>query len=181
MFSTLRQGASIYILDKGNKNKEPKLSIGQVESVTAPQPRVSVGYPYSINNSNDTVIDIKVKVNDDILDFQKMPTNLSFATIGNVVISDNREDAINAVDNFYQNSKRILEDVSYHEQVVKACDEMMTMLNPAYAKDKERDTAIESLQKQVACVQDEFRGALSEIKNILSMYAPSCQSASKQQ
>lgn len=166
-------------MDKGSIDKKPSLAIGQVESVSVPQPRISMGYPY-MNNGTDMTIDLKVKVGNDSLGFQKVPTNISTASFGNVVICDNREDTLTAVDNFYQNSKRILGETAYHESVMEACDEMFTTLNPAYAKDKERDNDIATLKGEVSEVRGEinnmrsdFRGAVSEIKSLLSMYMPS--------
>lgn len=172
MFSTLRQGSSVYILDKGNANRKPKLSIGQVESVSAPQPKLSNGnYPY-MGCCTDMVVDVKVKVGEDTMDFQKLPVNLSVADIGSVTICDNREETLTAVDNFFQSSKRALEDVPYHESVVESCDSMFVQLNPVYAKDKERDSSISALKSEMSEIKDEFRGALSEIKTLLAMYAP---------
>lgn len=168
MFSTLRQGAAIYILDKG---ENPQLKIGQVESISSQQPRVSVPN-YANMFSNDMVVDIRVKVDNETLDFQKIPVGLSSAPIGNMVICDNRDDALSAVDTFMQNSKQILENIDYHKKVVEACDGMLVQLNPAYAKDKERDTAIESMKHEMAEIRGEFRGAISEIKSLLSLYAP---------
>lgn len=169
MFSTLRQGSAIYILDKG---ENPQLKIGQVENVSIPQPKVSIPNYTGMAFNNETVVDIKVKVDNDVLDFQKIPTNLSVAPIGNIVISDNRDDMLSSVDAFMQNSRQILENIDYHKKVVEACDGMLVKLNPAYAKDKERDTAIESVKAEMAEIKNEFRGAISEIKNLLALYSP---------
>lgn len=169
MFSTLRQGAAIYILDKG---ENPQLKIGQVESVTTPAPRIAMPNYAGVAFNNDMVIDIKVKADGETFDFQKIPISLSSATIGNMVVCDNRDDALTAVDNFMQNSRQILDNIEYHKKVVEACDGMLVQLNPAYAKDKERDTAIESMKSEMAEIRGEFRGAISEIKNLLSLYAP---------
>lgn len=169
MFSTLRQGAPIYILDKG---ENPQLKIGQVESVTTPTPRISMPNYTGMAFNNDMVIDIKVKADGETFDFQKVPINLSSATIGNMVVCDNRDEALTAVDNFMQTSRQILENIDYHKKVVEACDKMLVQLNPAYAKDKERDTAIESMKTEMAEIRGEFRGAISEIKSLLSLYAP---------
>lgn len=172
MFSTLRQGAAIYILDKGDN---PQLKIGQVESVSAPQPKVTIPNYTGMAFNNETTIDIRVKVDNEMLDFQKIPTNLSVAPLGNIVISDNRDDMLTAVDGFMQNSRQILENIDYHKKVVEACDSMLVKLNPAYAKDKERDHAIDTLKAEIAEVRGEFRGAVSEIKNLLSLYMPKSQ------
>lgn len=176
MFSTLGPGATLYILDKGNKSKRPELKIGVVESVSTPQPKSPLGYPYNTGcTSPDTVVDIKAKVGEESLEFQRIPSNLSTATIGNVVVSDSRDEALTAVDNFYRNSKRMLDEKEYHEAVVSACDGMFAQLNPAYAKDKERDTAIESLRTEMASMQQNFQGMFSELKTLLSVYGPSRQ------
>lgn len=170
MFSTLRQGASIYILDKG---ENPQLKIGQIESVSAPQPRVAY-----YTQANDYTVDIRVRVDNETLDFQKVPTGLSSAPIGNIVLCDNRDDAISAVDAFMQNSQQILNNLDYHKKVVQACDDMLVKLNPAYAKDKERDGAIEELKGEIGEIRNEFRGAVSEIKSLFQMYAPSLSAGS---
>lgn len=169
MFSTLRQGAAIYILDKG---ENPQLKIGQVENVTSPQPKINIPNYTGLAFNNEMTIDIKVKVDNETLDFQKIPTNLSVAPLGNLVISDNRDDMLTAVDAFMQNSRQILDNISYHRKVVEASDKMLVQLNPAYAKDKERDSAIKDLKSEIAEIRDEFRGAVSEIKNLLSIYMP---------
>lgn len=167
MFSTLRQGAAIYILDKG---ENPQLKIGQVESVTAPQPKVAIPNYTGLAFNNDMTIDVKVKVDNETMDFQKLPTSLSTANIGNLVISDNRDDMLTAVDSFMQNSRQILENIDYHKKVVEACDSMLVQLNPIYAKDKERDNAIEGMKNEMAEIRNEFRGAISEIKNLFQVY-----------
>lgn len=169
MFSTLRQGAAIYILDKG---ENPQLKIGQVESVSIPQPKINIPNYTGMAFNNEMTIDIKVKVDNETLDFQKIPTNLSVAPLGNLVISDNRDDMLTAVDAFMQNSRQILDNIDYHKKVVEACDGMLVQLNPAYAKDKERDSAIEGMKSEMAEIRGEFRGAISEIKNLLSLYMP---------
>lgn len=169
MFSALRQGAAIYIIDKG---KNPQLKIGQVESVSTPQPRVNINSYTGLAFNNDLVIDIKVKVDNEVLDFQKIPANMSCVPFAEMVICDNREDALTTVDSFMRNSQNILDNIDYHKKVVEACDEMLVKLNPAYAKDKERDNAIDGMKQEIADIKGEFRGAISEIKSLLSLYAP---------
>lgn len=169
MFSTLRQEAAIYILDKG---ENPQLKIGRVESISAPQPKITIPNYTGMAFNNEMTVDIKVKVDNETLDFQKIPTNLSVASLGNITISDNRDDMLTAVDAFMQNSRQILDNIDYHKKVVEACDEMLVKLNPAYAKDKERDSAIEGMKSEMAEIRGEFRGAISEIKNLLSLYLP---------
>lgn len=64
MFSALRQGSVVYILDKG---ENPSLKIGQVVSATQPN--------YSNNFlMNGSTIDLTVKVGDSTVDFKNVPS-----------------------------------------------------------------------------------------------------------
>ena len=59
MFSTLRQGSVIYILDKSS---EPTLKTGYVESVSIPRPMYKTFNPaVSFGMNAQTVVDISVK------------------------------------------------------------------------------------------------------------------------
>ena len=63
MFSALRQGSVVYILEKG---ENPVLKVGQVVSITQPN--------YSSNFlMNGSTIDINVKVNNQNMDFKNVP------------------------------------------------------------------------------------------------------------
>ena len=72
MFQGLRTNSLFYVLDKG---ENPNLKIGQVVSVSNPQTR----YP-SYNNGftpqpMETVVDVKVKLGDEEVDFKQLPAN----------------------------------------------------------------------------------------------------------
>lgn len=145
MFSALRQGSQIYILDKKNK---PTLSVGEVMSVSAPMPAYNT---FGMNNFADTKVDINVKVGDNTIEFKQLGSNLSIAsdpTTG-TVITETRELMATEVDTLLQNSKRILDSVPYHESVVKSGEEMLKQLNPRYAKEQERDEDISNLKAKV--------------------------------
>ena len=145
MFSNIRQGVPVYLLDKVGQNG-PVLKIGQVEQVSQLQPKhqtftpgVNIGLP----NLNEMVINIRVKFDDGPRDFNQVPANLSLADFNNgTVISDNR--AVMA-----QNSKNIISSVPYHQKVVQASDLMLKQLNPNFAKEAERDTTISNLNQKV--------------------------------
>jgi hypothetical protein len=66
MFSALRQGSIIYILEKGEK---PILKIGQVASLTHPN--------YNNNNylSTNSTVDIHVKVGNENMEFKNVPSS----------------------------------------------------------------------------------------------------------
>ena len=52
------------------------------------------------------------------------------------------------------NSKSILANVEQHRSNIAACEKILKELNPVYAKEQERDEAIDSLTKQVNGIQD---------------------------
>lgn len=73
MFSNLRTNSQLYIL---HKDATPYVEIGQVVSVSQPQPR------YQVNNfmsPQELVVDIVVSVNGNNITLQKLPANLDVA------------------------------------------------------------------------------------------------------
>lgn len=152
MFSNVRQGAPIYLLDKVGQNG-PILKIGQVDQVSQLQPKhqtYTPGITIGLPNLNEMVVNIKVKFDDGPRDFNQVPANLSLADFNNgTVISDNRADIISEVEVMAQNSKNIIASVPYHQRVVQASDSMLKQLNPNFAKEAERDTNINNLNQKV--------------------------------
>lgn len=88
MFQGLRTNSLFYVLDKG---ENPNLRIGQVVSVSNPQTK----YP-TFNNGftpqpMETVVDVKVKLGDEEVDFKQLPANGQIANDKNLVVSDNKD------------------------------------------------------------------------------------------
>ena len=73
MFSALSQGSSIYILDK---TSSPKFTIGEVVGVSQPKINYSFGQPQNI-------VDLKVKVDDTVQEFNNLPSINSIITYNN--------------------------------------------------------------------------------------------------
>ena len=67
---------------------------------------------------------------------------------------------------FLYNSKKIIEpeNIEYHTQAVADCESIMKKLNPTFAKEKERDARIESLENKVNGMDDK----LDKIFNIIN-------------
>jgi polyhydroxyalkanoate synthesis regulator phasin len=154
MFSALRQGAPIYILEKG---ETPSIKIGQVESVTQPRPKYATYNPtIGLSGNMETLVDITVKLNGDKKEFVGIPSNLSIHGYGDIVISESKEAMISEVDGMLQSSKSIVDSVEYHKKMITQCEEMLKQLNPAYAKEQERDGAIDSLKSEVETLRKEI-------------------------
>lgn len=96
MFSALRQGAVIYILDK---SKEPVMKTGYVENVTIPRPMYKTFNPAASFGTNmQTVVDITAKVGDEKVTFEGVPSSLTIHSNGDTVLSESREAMISEVD-----------------------------------------------------------------------------------
>lgn len=151
MFSALRQGGILYILEKG---KEPALKIGQVMSITQPN--------YNSNFlSGGSTIDINVKVGEQTMDFKNVPSSQSITTYNNVVMTETKELMSNEVDNMLQSSKNIIDSVPYHNSVIKSCEEILKDLNPRFAKEKERDEDISNLKTRIGGIESKMDQVLT--------------------
>ena len=165
MFQGLRTNSLFYVLDKG---ENPNLQIGQVVSVSNPQTR----YP-SFNNGftpqpMETVVDVKVKLGDEEVDFKKLPANGQIANDKNLVVSDNKEAMSAEVDAMLRQSKAILESVDYHERVVKSCEGMLQQLNPQIAKEKEQTEKINNLEGKVSGIEGKIDKMMGWLQQTMS-------------
>lgn len=158
MFSGLRQAGLFYILEKG---EELKLRIGQVISVSNPQPKYG---QYSYGSQPEMTVDVRVKVDDETLEFKQLNANASIANSGNVVVSDSKE-AMNAeVEGLLRTSRGVLDSVSYHEKMLASCDVILRELNPSFKKEKEQEEKMSMLEDEVIGIKD----TLGEMMNMLS-------------
>ena len=94
MFQSLRTNQQFYILTKG---VTPRLDIGTVVSVTAPQMKFQ-SIPQSIGSQPEYIVDVTVNVNGATQQYQRLPANKEIAdfgdSYGNIVVSMSR-DAMN--------------------------------------------------------------------------------------
>lgn len=169
MFSALRQGAVIYILDK---SKEPTIKTGYVENITIPRPMYKTFNPaVSFGTNMQTVVDVTAKVENERIVFECVPSALTIHSNGDTVISENKEAMIAEVDNMLQASKNVLDNVERHKNTITACERILKELNPVYARESERDDAIEDLASKVNSIQTEFgsiKSTLSKIESLLN-------------
>ena len=146
MFSALRQGSVVYILEKG---ENPVLKVGQVVSITQPN--------YSSNFlMNGSTIDINVKVNNQNMDFKNVPSSQSVANYNNAIITETKELMSNEVDNMLQSSRSIVDSVTYHNNIITSCENILKELNPRFAKEKERDEDINNLKDKMGGIESKM-------------------------
>lgn len=164
MFQGLRQGGLFYILDKG---EDVSLKVGQVVSVSNPQPRYSnFGNP-TYGAQPDMVVDVKVKVADEVMEFKQLNASINIANSGNMVVSDSKEAMSAEVEGLMRSSKQIIDSISYHEKVVASCDSMLRELNPQFAKEKEQEEKIGALEERMGNIDDKLSAMFDLLSDTL--------------
>ena len=148
MFSALSQGSSIYLLDK---TSSPKFLIGEVIGVTQPN--------YAL-----ATVNLKVKIDDTIQEFNNLPSINSIVTYNNgkLIISETKQGIQNEVESILTNSKQILGNIDTYKQNIIDCEEILKQLNPQFAKDKERDDRLYNLETR-------FDGVESKLDKIFNL------------
>lgn len=142
MFSTLHQGSTIYILEKGNT---PNLKIGQVLNVSQP-----------LYNNFNTAIDINVKAGDETLSFKSVPGALQVVNYNDAIITETKELMVSELETMLQNSKAIIESVDSHNSIVNSCEQILRQLNPKYAKQQELDEDINNLKSKINGIEEKM-------------------------
>ena len=154
MFQNLRSGNNFYMLHKN----EPKLSIGEVKSVTKPTQQFGLPYQPGAMMQPGNYVEINLLVDGQDVLIQKVPAELSITDYGpDMVISDSRDAMINEIEAFKHGSEKHIADTPKHERIVSECASMLEVLNPRIAKDAEQEKRIEQLT-----------GELSEMKAMLA-------------
>lgn len=133
MFSGLRQGTALYILDK---SEEPKVVTGYVENVSAPHPMYRTYNPaVSFGANMQSAVDIVVKIGNDKKEFVGIPSNNTIHSYGDYVLSETKDGMIQEVNSMLYNSESVVNSVPQHETNIKACKDILKQLNPEYAKE----------------------------------------------
>lgn len=162
MFSTLRNGSTIYILDR---TSSPEMKIGYVESVSMPRPMYPTYNPQvSMGTNMQTVVDIAMRIGDEKKEFC-VPANLSLHTYGDYTLSENKEAMISEVDSLLKTNKDVLDTIDKRKADISAYENILKDLNPVYAKEQERDHAIGDLSQRVDSIQDTLERLEQLLKN----------------
>lgn len=170
MFSGVRQNTPFYILEKG---EDISLKIGQVVSVSNPQPKYNqFGTAPTFTAQPEMVVDVKVKVGEDTMEFKQLNANMNIANSGNVVVSDSKEAMSAEVEGLLRTSKQIIESVPFHEKVITSCDAMLRELNPQFAKEKEQEEKIGQLEERMGNIDDKLNKMFDLLSDTLERGKP---------
>ena len=161
MFSALSQGSPIYIIDKTDGLK---YKTGEVIGVT--QGNAFGGTFGTTSFVPNGTVTLKVKVDNNVIDYPEVPINGSVMTYNNgaTIICETKQGLISELENTLQQTKQILAERPKYEQIVSDCESLLKEINPVFAKDKERDDRINSLDTKVTSME----GKLDKILNVLS-------------
>ena len=147
MFSALRQGNIVYILDKTDGLTLKK---GQVVSNSA------VNIPYNL--AANSLITLTIDIEGETKEFNNIPAMQSSVQYnnGSLMLIDNQELASTEVENIIKSSKEILENTEYYEKLVETGEEVLKKLNPQFAKDKARDDEFNALKDKVGGMESKL-------------------------
>lgn len=145
----MRQSGTVYIQTKGDT---PALKTGVVQSVSSPVTKFGTQLMPG-QFQQDTVIDLTVKVGDELLTFKQLPSASVIASSGNMVVSESRDAMVAEVENMIRTSKEVLESVDYHRNALEACESIMCSLNPRLAEEKEQKVKIETLERKIGGIE----------------------------
>lgn len=166
MFSGLRQGTTLYILDK---SEEPKVVTGVVDSISAPHPMYKTYNPaVSFGTNMQAVVDIVLRVDGERKEFMGIPSTGTIHSYGDYVIAETKEGMISEVDAMLQNSKNVIDSVEQHKTNVAACEKILKQLNPVYAKEQQRDEAIDNISERM----NHMESVLAKLESMLSNQNP---------
>lgn len=162
MFSGLRQGSTLYILDK---SADPKVVTGYVQRINAPHPIYKTYNPaVSFGTNMQTVVDIVVKIDNEEKEFVGVPSTGVIHSYGDYVLSETKENMIQEVDAMMQNSQNILDSIEQHKKNITACESILKQLNPVYAKEQQRDEAIDNISGRI----DRMEDVLARLESMLT-------------
>lgn len=146
MFQGLRNNSLIYILEKAER---PALKIGQVLSVSNPQPKYSYNTA-QFGQNLELFVDVKAKVGDEELTLKELPSALSVTERNGVIVADNKEAMLSEVEALVRNSQMVIDSVDYHKGVLESCDSILRELSPQFAKEKEQSEKIVQLESRIS-------------------------------
>ena len=144
-----------------------KLRVGQVVSVSNPQPKYGQFGAQSFGSQPEMTVDVRVKVDEETMDFKQLNANASIANSGNVVVSDSKDAMSAEVEGLLRTSKGILDSIPYHEKMLVSCDAILRDLNPSFKKEKEQEEKIGALEEKMVGIEGTLNDMMSMLSNAL--------------
>lgn len=161
---SLNAGQPFYILRKGEK---PVLEIGTVKSKSQPRAKFPTATPNLMNGMNvQQVVDITATINGRDEVFSEIPVNVEIAARGNDTFSGSREAMLQAVDAMLQTSRKAIDQIPYHKNVIAESEKMMEALNPRYAEEKKQARTIKALEERQSATDAKLDSILKILQKL---------------
>lgn len=168
MFQSLRANQQFYVLTKG---VNPRLDIGVVTSVTAPQIKFQA-IPQGLGQQPEYVVDVIVTINGATQQYQRLPANKEIADFGdgygNIVVSMSRDAMNNEIVTLKNRSEDHINRVEEEKQKIVAYEAILQQLNPEYAEKQKQEAEIINLKNQVASMAQSHANLEQMMAQILS-------------
>lgn len=162
MFQNLRQSDTIYIISRNEGI--PSLKTGEFVNKSTPVPVApsnTAGLMMGMNQQQEFIM--RVKVDGQEGEFPHILTNENVHDYGNMIVTSTRELALSEIDKIRTKAQGELDRQEQNEKTIDACEEISKALNPAYAKEKERDEAITDLRNRFDKMEETIGGTLDKI------------------
>lgn len=163
MFSQLRQGSQVWILDKSGKR--PELKVGQVTNVPQVTPQYSTQNPVMTGFQPEMVVDVTVVTDGKQYDLKQLHAGVQIETREDIkaVISDSQESMLQEIEAMNTISQKALEAEDYHRDIISSCEQWRRMLNPRYEKEQKRDEQLEALSKRLDTFENKISKTLEKL------------------
>ncbi len=160
MFSGIRQGNIIYLLDKGN------LTLTMAEVVERSNPytlmqkqqgnKMQTFPTYMQTQGQEQYVDIIAKTSEQELKLEELPATHTCCLKNNIFVCDNVDTINNEIDSCERSSRMVIDSVPYHERAIKAFKEMKMLVNPQFAKEKEQEEKIGLLEERMGNIDNKL-------------------------
>lgn len=160
MFGALREGSTLYVLDK---TSSPVLKIGRVETTTHPTGFSTMPYVQPMAQTFDVI----VKYDDGTSDkFEQMNTQNSVAVYGKAIVTETRELMLQEIDAMERESKRVIESVDYHKSVLQSVDKMKIVLSPEFAEKVETEKRLSTLEHGLGSIEQSQKAIMDMLSKL---------------
>ncbi len=175
MFSHLGKGAHVQILDivRGVNGVEDDVVIsdGVVEQVSSPhikdaQQGANPLLAVAMGQQQELVVDLVVSTATGQRTFRNVPHDAAVDRGGQTIITESKELMSTEIDRLMKISQEHIAATPWHEKALPKYDKIQRGLNPAYAKEQERDAAVSELQqqyKELKAQNEELKSGMGEI------------------
>lgn len=164
MFGNIKAGSKLFILSKSDT---PSFMMGEL--LQDPQLRQEMPQNQQQFMLNPLqmrqVVDISVKVGDDIKNFTCINplTSVINTGVNGYIVADDKVAFLNEVDAFGMMAQAELNRTAYNQKAVAVSQQVKLDLNPEARKAAERDTEIADMRKKM----DAMYGTITELTNML--------------